>query len=166
LSSVSASARKREVALVATTIGEKDYRGFGEIPQIDVSMHLPNYPGRQGCLFGLRLLLEESPRTGSRRIPVDLLFRADSVPEFLRAAWQLLPIKYTLQELLPLRSAAPYPTEILQSCPSDFSSSIPRGAEPHCPAPRKSTAKLKETVRRILRMSPEVLSPAESWDTL
>lgn len=85
-----------------------------EIPQIDVSRQLPNYPGMQSPVFGLRTEVVEIPGKCSPYKQVDLLFRASNFAESLATAVLLRPTRYTPEELPQRFVEVPYPIQTVQ----------------------------------------------------
>jgi hypothetical protein len=75
--------RNKEVAVVSTTEDDFSLTAHLETPRIDVSMHLPSYPGLLSPLFGRRILFAKTEEIDSPRIPVDFLFRAHNFQESL-----------------------------------------------------------------------------------
>lgn len=55
-----------------------------EIPQIDISMLMPNFPGSIFPLFGVRLSLKTNDKKDSPLEQYDFLFRACSLSVFLK----------------------------------------------------------------------------------
>jgi hypothetical protein len=84
-----------------------------EIPQIDVSMHLPDYPGSRFPRYGLRLSVPETERKDSPHRPVDFLFHARTPEESLRTTSQLRSIKCTPEGLRHMPRADLHPVQIL-----------------------------------------------------
>lgn len=105
--------RHREIAVVSTTSDCCVPAIHHEIPQIDVSMHLPNYPGSRQPLFGQRLLLPENQETCSPHRPVDFLFRAHNFAEAVCTGARLQSTTCTLTELRKRFLSDPHPVQIV-----------------------------------------------------
>lgn len=105
--------RHTEVAVVSTTLSCYFRSIHREIPQIDVSMHLPNSPGLQQPVFGRRILIAETPKKHSPRTPIDLLFRARTFLEAIYTGDRIQSIKCTLIELRKHFVSTPYPVQIV-----------------------------------------------------
>ncbi len=103
--------RKKIVVFVSTNDEGLLDPAHGEIPQIDVSMHHPDYPGSHAPLFGRRLVSRDSHEKYSGYRAVDFLFRARSFAEALRLAVQLQPRGWQPEELRPWFVEAPYPIQ-------------------------------------------------------
>jgi len=83
------------------------------IPQVDISMLLPDYPGKAGCLVGVRLYVEDTGEKGSEYKPCDVLFRVDSLQSF-RTTASLLPGGVWPREVVErLILSKPYPIQIV-----------------------------------------------------
>ena len=93
---------QKAVALVSTTTDQLQGQGLCEIPQVDVSMHLPSYPGSEWPLFGCATSALDNRVGGSKCKPVVLLFRARNLEESRQIAGLLQPIELRLEELLPM----------------------------------------------------------------
>lgn len=83
-----------------------------EIPQIDVSMHLPSYRGSGLPLVGCVVLCSENPQELSAQRPFLFLFQAYSPEEFQMLCDGLQSIECIPEGLLPLPPERQYPLQI------------------------------------------------------
>lgn len=73
-------------ALVSTANSGLHLSAYHDIPQVDVSMHLPSYRGSKLPLVGCVSLCTENPQADSPRKPCLFLFQAYSPEEFQELA--------------------------------------------------------------------------------
>ena len=108
--------KDRESALIMVPANYPDdcVQDLFEIPQIDVSMLMPCYPGRFCRLGGVRVCAEASPARHSGHKHIDLLFRVSSPTQFLAAASRLRSIRLRPEAYRRRILAGPYPIEIFQ----------------------------------------------------
>jgi len=95
-----AGGEKQKVELVTTT-DPWLAQVLGEIPQVDLSKLLPNFPGYRCPPAACLIYVQETGAGYSKYIPIIALFRANTRSESLQAAAQLLSIKWSLEGLPP-----------------------------------------------------------------
>ena len=91
----------KRVVELATTTDPWLAQVLAEIPQVDVSKLLPNFPGYKYPPAACLIYAQETGAGYSKYIPIVALFRARTRSESLQTAAQLLSIKWTLKGFQP-----------------------------------------------------------------
>jgi hypothetical protein len=104
---------KRELAfLVSTTMSQPPCQQLDEIQQVDVSTHLPDYPGSEWHLFGCVLSVPRTEAADSLCEPIIFLFRGRSLATAQKTAALLQSTKWRLEELQPRLLGNWHPVQI------------------------------------------------------
>lgn len=104
---------KRDIRKVLVFVSKKAWQAHYEIPQIDVSMLMPYYPGPHAPLCGVRIFAKAMQGKDSLYKPFDLLFRADNFSQFELVEHQLQSIEWQQEELQPWILSDIYPIQIV-----------------------------------------------------
>lgn len=139
--------KNKETVLVSTTLDHSVWSAPDGIPQIDVSMLMPNYPGSQSHLFGRLLSIAESPERCLPCKPIVVLFRDRTFEESLLTASLIQSRGWTPAALQRSFLVDPHPIEIVQ-VPKEFPELSSQSQGIPVATPRRSASEVAGNAQR------------------